>query len=192
MGDRIDAVAVVDVTVAVVVEPAVVALGGIHPHVGGEIDTLVVDAGVDDGNDHAGAAGGDVPGGERADIRSHGRGGAELTRVAEVPTPCEERIVRDRVSADYELRLDALDTRLTGELRGRYVGVEAGLLVGPSGKTAAGLALSLAAAAFLGSAPFGGALLLTEQAASQPIRTAVNHPRSYWRGRHAPIHSLFR
>src|SRR6266480_82246 len=117
VGDRIDPVAVVHVAVAVVVEPVIVALGRIHPHVGGEIDVVVIHTGVDDGDHYIGAAGGDVPGGECADVRSRGRRAAQLPGVIEVPLLREQRIVRGGSGAHNEVRLDVLDTRLMRELR---------------------------------------------------------------------------
>ena len=61
-GDDVDAVVVVDVAVAVVVDAVVGGLGLVDPDVAGQILVIVIHAGVDDGDDHAGAAAGDGDG----------------------------------------------------------------------------------------------------------------------------------
>ena len=60
--DGIDAVAIVDETIAVVVDTVGVAVRLVAEHVGGEILVVVVDPGIDDGHDDVAATRGDVPG----------------------------------------------------------------------------------------------------------------------------------
>ncbi len=67
--DYIDAVAVIDVAVAVIVISVVVAVERIAKHVGGEVRVIVIDAGIDDGDDDVAAASGDVPGAWPIDVR---------------------------------------------------------------------------------------------------------------------------
>ena len=60
--------AVIDVTVAVVIDPVAVAVGRVVKHVGGQVRVSVVDAGIDHGHYGIAAAGGDVPGGGGIDF----------------------------------------------------------------------------------------------------------------------------
>ena len=53
-GDDADAVDVVNVTVAVVINAVVGGFAGVDPHVGGEVRVFVVNAGVNDGDDDVG------------------------------------------------------------------------------------------------------------------------------------------
>src|SRR5436853_1803347 len=125
VGDRIDPVAVVHVPVVIVVETVVVTLGWIHPDVGGQVDVVVIHTGVEDCDHYIGAAGGDVPGRECADVRPRGRRAAQLPGVIEGPLMWEERIVRGGSGPHDEVRLDVLDARLLRELRRHHVGTHA-------------------------------------------------------------------
>ena len=68
VADEVVAVHIVDVSVLVVVDAIAGNLTRVHPHVRLEVRMVVIDAGVDDGDDRLAAAGGDVPGGRRLDI----------------------------------------------------------------------------------------------------------------------------
>ncbi len=82
---RVDAVEVVDVAVAVVVDPGRASpLQRVVPHVGGEVLVGVVDAGVENGHDDRGRSRGEIP----------GRGGGDL---GQAPERAPQGVVRDRV-----------------------------------------------------------------------------------------------
>ena len=111
--DEVPAADVVDVAVAVVVEPVAGDLIRIAPGVRGEIGVRERDAGVDHRHGHA-RAGGDVPGLGRVDVRvgDARQPGDGLTRVVEPPELAEARVVRERVEAQTPIRLDIPHVRV--------------------------------------------------------------------------------
>ena len=88
--DGVGAVEVIDIAVGVFVltvglafAKAFGALLGVDPHVGGQVFMVVVDAGVDNGDDHIFGTGGDVPSGAGVHISAVGAAG--LAAVAQAP-----------------------------------------------------------------------------------------------------------
>ena len=116
--DEVPADDVVDVAVAVVVEPVAGDLARVPPGVRGEVGVREGDAGVDDRDRHA-RAGGDVPGLGRVDV-GVGRPGQpadRLARVVEAPELAEARVVGERVEGDAAVRLDVAHVRVPLERR---------------------------------------------------------------------------
>src|SRR5688572_1446850 len=64
----VDAKNVVDEAVGVVIGIVAGDFARVAPHLRGEINVVVVDAGINDGNDDVGAAGGEVPGGHNINV----------------------------------------------------------------------------------------------------------------------------
>ena len=90
---HVDAVAIVDETVAVVVDAVGVAIGRVVEHVGRQVRMGVVDSGVDHRHHHVAAPGGEAPRPGGVDV-SAGRP-ARLAGVLETPERAEERVVQD-------------------------------------------------------------------------------------------------
>src|SRR6185295_7602577 len=93
VGHRVHAVVIVDVPVAVVVDPVARRLERVVPEVGRQVGVGGVDAAVDDGDDAVAAAGRHVPrlGGVDVGVglaRAHGRGAG----VVQAPLVVEERV----------------------------------------------------------------------------------------------------
>ena len=105
--DEVIAVDVIDEAVAVVVEPVVGDLVGVHPDVCIEVRVGVVDPGVDHGDDRA-IARDRVPRLRRVDVRIGDA--ASLALVVETPLLAELGIVRDRL-LDRAERVWLHDTR---------------------------------------------------------------------------------
>ena len=87
-------------------------LAGVDPDVRREVGMGRVDAGVDDGDDDVGAAGGDRPrlGSVDVGVRRSRRPVHGLAGVVQAPEPREERIVRDDVGrVEDEVRLGVRD-----------------------------------------------------------------------------------
>ena len=112
--DEVVAVDVVDEAVAVVVDAVAGDLAGVGPDVGGQVGVGVIDAGVDDGDDDAAAAGGDVPGFRGVDV-GVGRA-AGLAGVVQAPEGTELRVVRNLVQLQEVVR-DRVDDPGTGAIR---------------------------------------------------------------------------
>ncbi len=89
--EKVVPVDVVNIAVAVVVNRVAWDFAGIPPHIGGEVCVRIVDAGIDDRDDHGFAAHGCVPRLRRIDI--HIRRATRLSRVVQPPQAGIQRIV---------------------------------------------------------------------------------------------------
>src|ERR1044071_4045902 len=74
--DRVYAKNIVNIPVAIIVDAIARDFTRIHPHLGGKVLVGIIDAGIDDPNDHVGIALSDIPG--RNDIDICARFTAEL------------------------------------------------------------------------------------------------------------------
>ena len=117
--DEVPAVHVVDVAVAVVVDAVARDLARVRPDVGGEVGVVVLDPGVDDGDDDVGAAGRRVPGRLGVDVG--------VARLVEAPHLRQARVVGRERGGDDAVGLGVLDARLRVEAGGSDVGREVGL-----------------------------------------------------------------
>src|SRR5262245_35686269 len=79
----IDAITVIDITIAVIVDPVIVAVSRIAEHVGRQIWVIIINSRIDHGYDHVTASGGVVPGFRCIDIGV--RGPARLTDIVKSP-----------------------------------------------------------------------------------------------------------
>jgi hypothetical protein len=98
--DEVPALGVVDVAVVVVVDPVVRNVVGVAGDLAREVGHAGVDAGVDDGDQHAGAGAG-VPRQRHAHVLA--RDAVELTGVLQRPLLREERVVGERAELAVEL-----------------------------------------------------------------------------------------
>jgi hypothetical protein len=114
------AVHVVHVAVAVVVEAVARDLAGVGPDVGREVGMGVVDAGVDDRDDHRRIAGREVPGLRRVDARV---GCPPLPGVVQAPELPERRVGRDERDGNDRVELGRLHGGVTGESTSDALGV---------------------------------------------------------------------
>ena len=103
----VDAEAVVDLAVAVVVDPVDDAVARAPVHVRGQVLMVVIDPGVDHRHDDVAAAGGDVPRLHGVDVRVGDS--AALTRVVEPPQLAEARIIGRRLALDDPVGLGVDD-----------------------------------------------------------------------------------
>ena len=108
--DGIDAVTIVDMAVAVVVDAVVVAVGRVLKDVRRKILVVVVDTGVDHRNDDVVAPRRDIPGLGGVDIRVDGETG--LAGVVEPHLAGKAGIVRNRIDADDVVGLDVCHIRM--------------------------------------------------------------------------------
>ena len=110
VGGEVPAEDVVDKTVAIVVDAVACRLAGIAPDVRGQIRMVVIDAGVDHGDDHRPRAGGDIPRRRGVDV---GIGKpARLRRVVESPEAIKGGIVWKRCRrSDDPVGFDGADAR---------------------------------------------------------------------------------
>ena len=106
----VDPEAVVDLAVAVVVDPVVVAVRRVMEHVRGQVRVGVIDSRVDHGHDDVAAPGREVPGFGGIDVRVGGP--AVLARVVEGPQLAEARIVGSRLRVDDPVGLCVEDGRM--------------------------------------------------------------------------------
>ena len=120
IGIFVRAVDVIDIAVAVIVDPVARRLTGVDPHVGREIFVRVAHTGVDHRDNNA----------VRIAVRIPGRLGTnvlvELHRVVEVPEVVVTRIVRRGYRADQQVRLGVFGVRRRGfaALDGRRHGTQ--------------------------------------------------------------------
>ena len=132
--DEVPAVRIIDETVAVIVDVvgllAATGLTRIRPEVAGKIGMVVIDARVDDRDDHARATGGDIPRFGSIDVGIQGPTGTEhrLAGVVQGPEVAETVVVGNRVGTVDVVRLDELHTRLAPQgvhrRRRRFAGCE--------------------------------------------------------------------
>ena len=109
VGGEVPAIDVVDEAVCIVVDAVARRLAWVAPDVRGEVRMVVVDTGVDHGDDHRSRSGGDVPRRRGVDV---GVGKpARLRRVIESPEPVEGGVVWNRRRGDDPVGLDVLDAR---------------------------------------------------------------------------------
>src|SRR2546423_15378625 len=88
---EVPAMHVINITVAIVVNAIAGDLARVGPDVGGEVFVGDVDAGIDDGNNHVIAAGGDVPGARRTDVCGRRAGGQAGEGIHQPPPAAEAR-----------------------------------------------------------------------------------------------------
>ena len=118
---EVPAVDVVDEAVGVIVDAVAGDLARVRPGVGRQVGVRVVDAGVDDRDDHAGGTGEDVPRLDGVDVGVHRAGGAapvSLAGVVHAPELAEHRVVRGLVGVEDIVRLRVLDVGVG--LEGRH------------------------------------------------------------------------
>ena len=99
----VDSEAVVDLTVAVVIDPVVVAVRRVTEHVRGQVRVGVVDSRVDHGHDDVAAPGREVPGFGGIDVRVREPTG--LAHVAQSPEIAETWVAGSRLDFDDPVRL---------------------------------------------------------------------------------------
>ena len=122
-GHEVPAARVVHVAVAVVVDARrAVDFGGVARELAGEVDVVGVDAGVDDGDGHAGALA-LLPGGERVDVGADvaGLAGVGLPGVLETPEGRPVEVVR-LAQQVYRLVGLGVDDVAVGAQRGERCG----------------------------------------------------------------------
>jgi len=108
----VDAVDVVNVTVAVVVDPVTRRFAGVPPHVGRDVHVVVVHPRVDDSHDDIRARF-NLPRFRRIDVRI--RRAARLARVVKTPQAAETRIVGREARANNVVGLGVLNVSVLAQ-----------------------------------------------------------------------------
>ena len=132
--DEVVPVDVIDVAVAVVVDPVAWDLSRVYPHVRSQVRMRVVDAGIDDGDHHRAAARVGVPG--LIGVNVGARRASELAGVVKSPQVGEVRVVgnglRGLVDGEDVVRLHDLDLGAARHLPPDRVEVLVGLELQPA------------------------------------------------------------
>ena len=100
---KVIAIIVIDIAVVVIVNAVAGDFLGVHPHIGGKVRMIVINATVNDGNNDLLAARGDVPGFCGTDVN------ARISRVLHTPEEVEHRVIRNCGQLTLVVRLDILN-----------------------------------------------------------------------------------
>src|SRR3989338_642096 len=115
----VDAVTIIHEAVAIIVQSVAVTIVAVLEHIRREILVVVVDAGIDHGDNNITASRGDVPRLRRIDVRILGATG--LSRIVETPERTEVRVIRRNEPLDYIVRLRVEHVQMVQVARDRLL-----------------------------------------------------------------------